>query len=464
MVNLYLHWRSFLPLSFMKKIFPLITVLITISLIGIIVIQYSWLKNMMAIRKEQVADKVDMVEYDVIEALVEAKMGSTPSIPMDVLPKNAQEEVLSMLGTKTLAEMYSMQDIKKLFQDAFASHGLSGAQFEFAVMSQSNNVDYEMKSPGYEEYVAKVKTDTANYLLETWPLVSYTSDGSMALNADERMVIITHDIQSFVIRSMGWMIAMSVAFTLIIVSAFYLTIRTILTQKKLSEMKTDFINNMTHELRTPLATIAIAVDTLKNEKVMGSREQLLSIGQIIKTENLRMNTQVEQILQAAQLDINQVLKDKQELHVHEILQKIENKFALQIAEKDAELILQLEATEDRVSGHPVHFTNMLSNLVDNALKYSKEEIPPRIVVSTCNRKKNIVITVEDNGIGMKKETLSKIFDKFYRVHTGNVHNVKGFGLGLNYTRKMVEAHLGSIEVESILGEGSKFVVSIPLGN
>ena len=220
MVNLYLHWRSFLPLSFMKKIFPLITVLITISLIGIIVIQYSWLKNMMAIRKEQVADKVDMVEYDVIEALVEAKMGSTPSIPMDVLPKDAQDEVLSMLGTKTLAEMYSMQDIKKLFQDAFASHGLSGAQFEFAVMSQSNNVDYEMKSPGYEEYVAKVKTDTANYLLETWPLVSYTSDGSMALNADERMVIITHDIQSFVIRSMGWMIAMSVAFTLIIVSAF----------------------------------------------------------------------------------------------------------------------------------------------------------------------------------------------------------------------------------------------------
>jgi two-component system phosphate regulon sensor histidine kinase PhoR len=286
----------------------------------------------------------------------------------------------------------------------------------------------------------------------------------MALNADEQMIIITHDIQSFVIRSMGWMIAISIAFTLIIISAFYLTVRTILTQKKLSEMKTDFINNMTHELRTPLATIAIAVDTLKNEKVIGNREQLLSIGQIIKTENLRMNTQVEQILQAAQLDINQVLKDKQVLHVHEILQKIENKFALQIAEKDAELILKLEATEDKVSGHPVHFTNMLSNLVDNALKYAKEDLSPRIIVSTFNRKKSIVITVEDNGIGMRKETLSKIFDKFYRVHTGNVHNVKGFGLGLNYTRKMVEAHLGSIEVESVFGEGSKFTVSIPLGN
>jgi len=276
------------------------------------------------------------------------------------------------------------------------------------------------------------------------------------------MLIITHDIQSFVIRSMGWMIAMSVAFTLIIISAFYLTIRTILTQKKLSEMKTDFINNMTHELRTPLATIAIAVDTLKNEKVIGNREHLLSIGQIIKTENLRMNTQVEQILQAAQLDINQVLKDKQELQVHEILKKIENKFALQVTEKNADLVLKLDAAKDKVSGHPVHFTNMLSNLVDNALKYSKEDVSPRIVISTFNSKKSIVITVEDNGIGMRKETLSKIFDKFYRVHTGNVHNVKGFGLGLNYTRKMVEAHLGSIEVESVFGEGSKFTVSIPL--
>jgi len=448
----------------MKKVFPIITVLITISLIGIIVIQYNWLKNMMAIRKEQVADKLDRAEYFVIETLVEAKMGTTPNIPMDVLPKNAQQEVLEMLGTKALVELYSMEDIKKLFQDAFASHGLGGAKFEFAVMSQSSDTTYEMASPGFEAYSELVKSDTSNYLLETWPLVSYTSDGSMALNADEQMIIITHDIQSFVIRSMGWMIAISIAFTLIIISAFYLTVRTILTQKKLSEMKTDFINNMTHELRTPLATIAIAVDTLKNEKVIGNREQLLSIGQIIKTENLRMNTQVEQILQAAQLDINQVLKDKQVLHVHEILQKIENKFALQIAEKDAELILKLEATEDKVSGHPVHFTNMLSNLVDNALKYAKEDLSPRIIVSTFNRKKSIVITVEDNGIGMRKETLSKIFDKFYRVHTGNVHNVKGFGLGLNYTRKMVEAHLGSIEVESVFGEGSKFTVSIPLGN
>jgi two-component system phosphate regulon sensor histidine kinase PhoR len=249
---------------------------------------------------------------------------------------------------------------------------------------------------------------------------------------------------------------------MIIITAFYLTVRTILTQKKLSEMKTDFINNMTHELRTPLATIAIAVDTLKNEKIIGNREQLLSIGQIIKAENARMNIQVEQILQAAQLDITQVLKDKKPLHMHEVLCKLEEKFALQVAEKNARISYTLLAEKDEVLGHPVHFVNMISNLIDNALKYSKDDVDPVIKVSTHNQKSNIVLTIEDNGIGMSKETVARIFDKFFRAHTGNVHNVKGFGLGLNYTRKMVEAHDGSISVQSEPGKGSKFTISIPL--
>ena len=284
----------------------------------------------------------------------------------------------------------------------------------------------------------------------------------MSLTPDERLVLITYDMQDFVMQSVGWMIGVAILFTLIILTAFYLTIRTILTQKKLSEMKTDFINNMTHELRTPLATISIAVDTLKNEKIIGNREQLLAIGQVIKTENARMNTQVEQILQAAQLDINQVLKDKKELSVHDVLHKIESKFSLQVAEKQATVTYRLEAENDQVMGHPVHFVNMISNLVDNALKYSKEDVPPHIEVTTANKKNRILVIVKDNGIGMNRETLSKIFDKFYRAHTGDVHDVKGFGLGLNYTRKMVEAHEGTIEVTSTPGSGSVFTISLPL--
>ena len=446
----------------MKKSFSIITILITISLIGIIIIQYSWLKNVAAIRKDQIAGKVDMVEFEVVEALVDEKMQYTPQLPVDVLPKGAQEQLLEIIGPQTIAERFSVEDIQKKFEKAFEANGLKGAKFEFAVLNDANNLGPDLASPDYEKHYELGLKDSVNYWIHVWPLVSLESDDSRALMPNEKLVLIIYDMQDFVMRYVGWMIGIAVIFTLILITAFYLTIRTILTQKKLSEMKTDFINNMTHELRTPLATIAIAVDTLKNEKIIGNKEQLLAIGQIIKNENLRMNTQVEQILQAAQLDINQVLKGKVELHVHEVMKKMQDKFALQVAEKNATVTYTLEASSDTVMGHPVHFVNMISNLIDNALKYSKEDVDPVLEIGTHNHNKSIVITVKDNGIGMTKDTVSKIFDKFYRAHTGDVHNVKGFGLGLNYTRKMVEAHNGKIEVESVLGQGSQFKVVIPL--
>ena len=446
----------------MKRIFGLITVLTTISLIGIIVIQYSWLKNVITIKNEQIANKVEMVEFEVVESLVEEKMKFAPNIPLDVLPKGAQDHVLEFFGPQTIAEHFSVKDIQQKIAKAFEANGLKGAKFEFAVLSNANNMGPELASPDYLRYYEEGMKDSVNYLLHVWPLMTLPDEESRPYMPQEKLVLVIYDIQGFVLKSVSWMILFAILFTLIIIAAFYLTIRTILTQKKLSEMKTDFINNMTHELRTPLATISIAVDTLKNEKIIGNREQLLSIGQIIKTENSRMNTQVEQILQAAQLDVNQVLKDMKDLQVHEVLKKIEIKFALQAEEKNATINYELGAQKDDVSGHPVHFANMLSNLVDNALKYCKEDVSPVISVSTYNDKNQIVVVVKDNGLGMSKDTLSKIFDKFYRAHTGNVHNVKGFGLGLNYTKKMVEAHHGTIEVNSTLGVGSAFTVRLPL--
>ena len=446
----------------MKKSFSIITVLITISLIGIIGIQYSWLKNVAAIRKDQIAGKVDMVEFEVVEALVDEKMQYVPQLPVDGLPKDGQEQLLEMIRPQTIAERFSVSEIQNKFEKAFETNGLKGAKFQFAVLSDANNLGPDLASPDYGKHYEMGLKDSVNYWIHVWPLVSLSGDDSKLLAPDEKLVLIIYDMQDFVMRSIGWMIGVAVLFTLIIIAAFFLTIRTILTQKKLSEMKTDFINNMTHELRTPLATISIAVDTLKNEKVIGSRDQVLAIGQIIKNENLRMNTQVEQILQAAQLDIDQVLKGKVELHVHEVMQKLQEKFALQVDEKNAIVTYSLEASDDKVLGHPVHFVNMVSNLIDNALKYAKEDMDPVIEVSTYNHKKHLVISVKDNGIGMTKETVSKIFDKFYRAQTGDVHNVKGFGLGLNYTRKMVEAHQGSIDVQSALNKGSVFKISIPL--
>lgn len=446
----------------MKKSFSIITILITVSLIGIIFIQYSWLNNVAAIRKDQVDAKLDLVELEVVAALVEEKVSNLPQLPADVLPKGAQEQLLDIIGPQTVAERFSVAEIQKKFEKAFEANGLKGAKFEFAILNEANNIGPDLASPDFERQYELGLKDSVNYMIHVWPLESYENDYSSIMNPTEKLVLIIYDMQSYVLKYVGGMIAIAVIFTLILIAAFYITVKTILTQKKLSEMKTDFINNLTHELRTPLATIAIAVDTLKNEKVIGDKDKLLSIGQIIKNENLRMNTQVEQILQAAQLDINQVLKGKEELHVHDVLRKIEVKFALQVSEKNALLSFQLDATADKVLGHPVHFVNMISNLIDNALKYSKEDIDPVIEVNTFNRKNSIVITVKDNGIGMSKDTVSKVFEKFYRAHTGNVHNVKGFGLGLNYTRKMVEAHHGKIEVQSTLGKGSLFTLTLPV--
>lgn len=447
----------------MKKVFTLLTVLITISLIGIIVIQYSWLKNVVTIRKDQVAEKVDMVEFEVVEALVGDKVNAYPDLPLDVFPWGSEEELRQLLGVKTMAEMFTVEEIRSRFDKAFTSNGLKGAKFQFAVVSNANNVGPELATPDYEKQYNLAVKDTSNYWIHVWPLVSFAEEGSAALAPEEKLYLIVYDMDDFVLRSVSGMIVVAVIFTLIILAAFYLTIRTILTQKKLSEMKTDFINNMTHELRTPLATIAIAVDTLRNEKVISSREQLMQLGQIIKAENSRMNVQVEQILQAAQLDVNQVLKDKEPIHVHYMLEKIVEKFSLQVAEKNGSISLRLLADADMVSGHPIHFMNMISNLVDNALKYCKDDKLPVIEIATSNQRNSILILIKDNGIGMSRDTTSKIFDKFFRAHTGNIHNVKGFGLGLNYTKKMVEAHLGKIVVESTLGKGTVFSISIPLG-
>jgi two-component system phosphate regulon sensor histidine kinase PhoR len=446
----------------MRKNFTLITILISLSLIGTILIQYSWLKNVLTIKNEQVRDKVNMAEYEVVESLVEATQLSIPALPLDVLPKDPSEELLRMLGSKSIAERFSVDEINKKINLAFEANGLTNPSFQFAILSATNNAGPELASPGFESQYTIGLKDTSNHWIDVWPLVSLTDADGANLMPNEKLIIVISDMQVFVLRSVGWMILAAIFFSLVIITAFYLTIRTILTQKKLSEMKTDFINNMTHELRTPLATISIAVDTLKNERVIGDRDKLESIRSIIKAENSRMNAQVEQILQAAQLDVSQVLKEKVTLHVHEVLQKISDNFSLQLLEKKAQIQFNFIATDDTVSGHPVHFVNMLSNLVDNALKYSKEDIDPIIVITTSNYRNTILITVEDNGIGMSKETASKVFDKFYRAHTGNVHNVKGFGLGLNYTRKMVAAHNGKIQVDSVVGKGTIFTISLPL--
>ena len=235
-----------------------------------------------------------------------------------------------------------------------------------------------------------------------------------------------------------------------------------LKQKKMGEIKNDFINNMTHEFKTPIATISLAVDAMRNEKVIENREKMNYFSGIIKEENQRMNRQVETILKASQLERQQAELNMKPVHVHEIIKDVVDNFALQLEDKNGKAELILNAQNDLVEADEVHLSNMVNNLVDNALKYSKENVPPVVKLTTQTTAKNFVMKIEDNGIGMNRETLKRIFERFYRAHTGNLHNVKGFGLGLSYVETMVEAHGGDIKADSTLGKGSTFIIELPL--
>jgi two-component system phosphate regulon sensor histidine kinase PhoR len=284
-----------------------------------------------------------------------------------------------------------------------------------------------------------------------------------SLAPEEVLIIVVPDIKSVVLKSLGWMITGAIFFTLIIITAFYITFGTLLRQKKLSEMKSDFINNMTHELKTPLATISLAVDALKNEKVVADEQKRNYFTGMIRDENKRMNRHVETILQAAQMEKQHIELDRKPVHLNQLIQKAIEHFDLQIQDKRGVIAMKLDAASDIMMVDEVHFSNIVSNLIDNAIKYSKEN-HLYISITSKNIGKNFRLTIEDNGIGMSKETQRNIFEKFYRAHTGNLHNVKGFGLGLSYVKAMTEAHGGKVTVDSEPGKGSLFTLDFPMNS
>jgi two-component system phosphate regulon sensor histidine kinase PhoR len=445
----------------MKRLFTLITILITLSLIGIIVLQLSWIKNSLLLKEDQTIQAIDAAVYELSQDLIEEKSRLPTLISPKMIQDWPKERLLDLFKVPTIAERYTAFKMQDKIRKSLERHGLKKTSFEFAIVNAVNSLTFEMQSGNFERAYEHALEDTANnriYYLDITPLPGSETE---SLVPSESVVVVFPEIQNFIFSSLGWMIAGAILFTLIILAAFYITVRALLRQKKLSEIKSDFINNMTHELKTPLATISLAVDAIRNPKVVNDPEKLHYFSNIIKDENKRMNKQVETILQAALLDKQEVQLRLKELNVHDILAHIADNFKLQMDERKGKLVIEPEAQNDLIEGDDVHITNMLSNLVDNAIKYSKEDVPPVITISTMNYGKYLRVRIEDNGIGMNKETVSRIFEKFYRAHTGNIHNVKGFGLGLSYVRTMVDAHHGKIKVESVPGKGSVFTVDLP---
>ena len=263
----------------------------------------------------------------------------------------------------------------------------------------------------------------------------------------------------FIGRSTNLLLGLSVVFSLIIFLTFSLSLYLIIRQKKISEMKSDFINNMTHEFKTPIATISIASDSILNDKVIRDEERVRFFAGMIRKENIRMNEQVERILQIARLEKKEFEFNLQPVNVHELIEEAIEGIYLQVEKKGGRIISKLEAMNPVVATDPIHFINLVYNLLDNANKYSPES--PLITVHTTNTPKGLILSVEDQGIGMSKTVQSKIFDKFYRLPSGNIHNIKGFGLGLSYVKAILEINGGNIKVYSEPGKGSRFMVFIP---
>lgn len=411
---------------------------------------------MVLLRKDQVEQKVHDITRQVGEDLAQFK--GTPPAPTNIFPES--EFSLEYSRVYNVSQRFTSKELYSKIKDAFIANKIENIPFEFALVAQKSNsiMQPERQSNNFAAWYE----DTVNYYSNYFPLVPPSGSAAENLAADEWIIIVVPSVTDIVYKSLRLPIGIAILFTLVICAAFGLTLRTMLRQKKLSEIKNDFINNMTHEFKTPIATISLAVDAIKNEKVQKDVEKLTYFSGIIKEENQRMNRQVETILKSALMDRQEVQLNKKPLHVHEIISDVADNFILRLQEKQGALETDLAAKDDMIDADEVHMSNLINNLMDNAVKYSKENVPPLIRLSTSSNNKKFIIKIEDNGIGMSRETLKRIFEKFYRAHTGNIHNVKGFGLGLSYVKTVVEAHEGNIKADSTPGKGSVFVIELPL--
>ena len=268
------------------------------------------------------------------------------------------------------------------------------------------------------------------------------------------------DMNSYIFSSVRFMIP-AIVFTIVLLITFIFTIVVIFRQKRYTEIKNDFINNMTHELKTPISSISLAAQMLNDESVEKSPQMQKHLGSVIGDESRRLRFLVEKVLQMSMFDRKTATFKKKELDLNELLEQIASSFTLRVEHTGGHIYTEIEAIDSALYVDEVHFQNAITNLMDNAVKYRRPDEPLDIHIRTWNEGEKLCFSITDNGMGIKRETLKKIFDKFYRVHTGNVHDVKGFGLGLAYVKKIINLHDGEISCESEYGKGTTFTISLP---
>ncbi len=422
----------------MKKTTFLIIVSITgIALAGIIFIQFFWIRNALLLQEEQFDNRVRLALKGTVNQMYESK-GDTCNDGL--FCKNDCKRQSQLLPGGINPDV-----LKPLIKNEFSEAGLRGP-YVYGIFSQdSSHAEFISKS-GYEAQLLG-STHTAS-------LSCIFKNNQMVLGAwfpDER---------NRAFHSIFWWLLVCFILLIVLVFGFIFNIYSFLRQKKISEMKTDFVNNITHEFKTPIATISLASEMLLKPSVLLSETKARKYAGIIYDENIRLKNQVDHVLQLAVLDRGTYSLRFESIDIHQLIQKAADSFQLLVKEKNGSLKLLLNAANHMVYADSMHIENVVINLLDNANKYSPGI--PDIVISTFNRNDHVVVAVVDKGIGISAENQKHIFRKMYRVHTGNLHDVKGFGLGLYYVKRLVDAHNGNINLHSEPGNGSRFEISLPL--
>ena len=367
-------------------------------------------------------------------------------------------EKIEKIGGLSSMEISAFEDMFGEFAKRVPIHNrVSKQEIELSLERELNNTDYEygIASKGLPTSVKSRKFSFRNPT-PFKSLIFKDSEG----NSNYSLLISFPKQKRFLIRSILGMAGLSLLFTLVIIIAYSSAIYQLIKQKQISEIKSDFINNMTHEFKTPIATINLAVEAIKNPQVIDDKEKVLRYLQMIRDENKRMHAQVENVLRISKLEKNQLDISKDRVDVHDIIHDATAHVELIVADRGGYIETHLKAGRTEVLANEMHFTNVLVNILDNAIKYSPEA--PKIDIFTEEVKNNIVIEIKDQGAGMSKAVLKKVFEKFYREHTGDIHNVKGHGLGLAYVKRIIEDHQGEVYAESEKGKGSSFYIKLPL--
>ena len=409
-----------------RRIIIFIIVLMGLALIALVGVQGYWVNNAMIVRQANFVRSVNEAVDGMSMRLEKIKGSAYPQSNIDFIISYPQL-------------------LDSLLRDELNKESIS-ARFQFGVFSTERG-----------EMAVRTKGTDPNILLEKgYAFMLFPGD---LLEEPDYLMLFFPNERGFLIGQMSDLLTISVVLILVIIFSFTYTILTIYRQKRLSEMKNDFINNMTHEFKTPISTISLACQALKDKDVAKSEALYDSYISVIGEENHRLGAMAEKILQSAVLEKGQLELRKEWFDLHGVITDMVNKVGIQVQIKDGSITTELHAEPSLIRADRVHITNVVNNLLDNANKYTPQK--PRIRVSTYNVKTGIMMEIEDNGIGISKKNQKKIFDKLYRVPMGDLHDFKGFGLGLSYVKAIVEYHKGSVSLESELRKGTKFEVFLP---